>query len=166
VGEEINDQIAFFCFVNCIEDGDAELSRAAASAAVWYTRAIIQRVGAGEAYIRRARELQAASDEAGGDLTGRFLEQEDAESTRAQLLLGRLMEGESVPDDEVFEILSEQQQLIVGDQQTCLEKMRRYEEIGIDRLMCFHQVGQIRHAEVMRSIRLIGELIPEFHRNS
>jgi alkanesulfonate monooxygenase SsuD/methylene tetrahydromethanopterin reductase-like flavin-dependent oxidoreductase (luciferase family) len=60
-------------------------------------------------------------------------------------------------------VLSEQQSLIVGDQQACREKMKRYESIGIDRLMCFQQVAHIRHPEVMRSIRLIGELIPEFH---
>lgn len=167
VGAEINDQIAFFTFVHCIEDGDAELSRAAAGAAAWYTNTSLTFFEARESFLRRARELKAASDEAGGDLTGSFLETgEDAESTRAQLLHARIMEGESIPDEEVFEVLSEQQSLIVGDQQTCLEKMKRYEEIGIDRLMCFQQVGQIRHAEVMRSIRLIGELIPEFHSES
>ena len=73
------------------------------------------------------------------------------------------MEGESVPDDEILEVLSQQQSLIVGDQRACLEKMQRYEQIGIDRLMCFQQVAQIRHPKVLRSIRLIGELIPEFH---
>jgi hypothetical protein len=37
-----------------------------------------------------------------------------------------------------------------------------YADLGIDRLMCFHQVGRLPHDAVMKSIRLIGELIPEF----
>ena len=37
MGEEINDQIAFFTFVHCVEDGDAALSSAAAGGAAWYT---------------------------------------------------------------------------------------------------------------------------------
>ena len=162
-GEFINDQIAFFTFVHCVEDGDARLSSAAAGAAAWYTNTALTFFEARESFLRRARELEAARDEAGGDLTGRFLEDEDAESTRAQLMHARIMNGETVPDEEVFEILSEQQSLVVGDQQACLEKMKRYEEVGIDRLMSFHQVGKLRHEEVTRSIRLIGELIPEFH---
>ena len=111
----------------------------------------------------RIRVYDVVSDEAGGDLTGRFLEQEDAASTRAQLLHARIMEGESVPDDEILEVLSEQQSLIVGDQQACLEKMRRYEGIGIDRLMCFQQVGNLSPEAIKKSMRLVGEhLIPEF----
>jgi hypothetical protein len=29
-------------------------------------------------------------------------------------------------------------------------------------LMCFHQVGRLPHDAVLRSIRLVGQLIPEF----
>ncbi len=161
VGEFVNDQIAFFTFVHCVEDGDAGLSSAAAGAAAWYTNTSLTFFEARAAYLRRARELEATKDEAGGDLTGSFLETEDAESTRAQLLHARIMEGERVPDEEILEVLSEQQSLIVGDQPACLAKMRRYAGVGIDRLMCFQQVAHIRHDEVMRSIRLVGELIPE-----
>ncbi len=40
--------------------------------------------------------------------------------------------------------------------------MKRYEELVIDRLMCFQQVGHLTHDSIMQSIRLIGGLIPEF----
>ncbi len=162
VGEFINDQIAFFTFVHCVEDPASALSSAAAGAAAWYTNTALTFFEARESYLRRARELEAARDDAGGDLTGQFLADEDAESTRAQLLHARIMRGEAVPDDEILETLSEQQSLVVGDPQTCREKMRRFEGAGIDRLMCMQQVGKLRHHEVLRSIRLIGELIPEF----
>jgi alkanesulfonate monooxygenase SsuD/methylene tetrahydromethanopterin reductase-like flavin-dependent oxidoreductase (luciferase family) len=52
--------------------------------------------------------------------------------------------------------------LIVGSPETCRRKLRAYAELGIDRMMCFQQVGSIPHERVMESIRLIGELIPEF----
>jgi hypothetical protein len=34
--------------------------------------------------------------------------------------------------------------------------------MGIDRLMAFHQVGSLKHEDVMESLRLVSELIPEF----
>jgi hypothetical protein len=40
--------------------------------------------------------------------------------------------------------------------------LKRYESLGIDALMSFHQVGPIPHEKVMKSLRLTGELIPEF----
>jgi hypothetical protein len=37
----------------------------------------------------------------------------------------------------------------------------RYAALGIDRLMCFQQVGRLPHDAVMKSIRKVGALIPE-----
>jgi alkanesulfonate monooxygenase SsuD/methylene tetrahydromethanopterin reductase-like flavin-dependent oxidoreductase (luciferase family) len=69
-----------------------------------------------------------------------------------------------VDDEEVFEALNAQDSLIVGSPDTCRKKLRVYEELGIDRLMSFHQVGALPHDQVMRSIGLFSELIPEFDR--
>ena len=39
--------------------------------------------------------------------------------------------------------------------------MQRYRDIGVDRLMCFMQIGDLRHEPIMRSLRLTaGELLP------
>ncbi|WP_158102601.1 hypothetical protein [Lentzea kentuckyensis] len=38
-------------------------------------------------------------------------------------------------------------------------------DLGINRLICLQQIGPIRGDEVMTSIRLIRELIPEFDRS-
>jgi alkanesulfonate monooxygenase SsuD/methylene tetrahydromethanopterin reductase-like flavin-dependent oxidoreductase (luciferase family) len=62
----------------------------------------------------------------------------------------------------VFETLSAQDSLIVGSPETCRRKMKLFAELGIDRLMCFQQVGSLPHDKVMKSIRRVGELIPEF----
>ena len=60
---------------------------------------------------------------------------------------------------------SAQQSLIVGSPDTCRKKLQAYADLGIDRLMCLQQIGPIGADEVMTSIRLIGELIPEFDRS-
>jgi len=41
--------------------------------------------------------------------------------------------------------------------------MRHYQEIGVDRLLCFQQVGALSHESIIDSIRLVGQhIIPEF----
>ncbi|WP_410656997.1 LLM class flavin-dependent oxidoreductase [Amycolatopsis sp. lyj-112] len=105
-------------------------------------------------------ELVAAPD--GGGLTGDFLRGEARNApTEANLLIARILQGESVPDEEIFTILSAQDSLIVGSPETCRKKLRAYSELGIDRMMCLQQIGGIPHDKVLKSIRLIGELIPE-----
>lgn len=106
-------------------------------------------------------------DPAGGGLTGEFLRTEAAGSTgpnRARVVIGRVLQGDDVEPEEIFEALNEQDSLIVGSPETCREKLRVYADMGIDRLMAFQQVGSLKHEDVMRSLRLVGELIPEFDR--
>ena len=80
-------------------------------------------------------------------------------------LRDRMLQGEDVPADEIYDFLNDQDSLIAGDPATCRRKMKRYEEIGIARLLCFQQVGHLGHDQVMKSIRLIGHLISEFDRD-
>jgi len=80
----------------------------------------------------------------------------------AQLAIASILQGQPVPDEKLFDALYAQGSLIVGSPQTCREKIKAYADLGIDRLMTFQQVGGLPHESVMRSIQLIGELIPEF----
>lgn len=60
---------------------------------------------------------------------------------------------------------SEGDMIIVGDVDTCLEKMLRYEALGVDQLICYVQFGHHSHESVMRTIELVGtEIIPELRR--
>jgi alkanesulfonate monooxygenase SsuD/methylene tetrahydromethanopterin reductase-like flavin-dependent oxidoreductase (luciferase family) len=164
VGAFVNNQVAFFTFVHCADTDEQAMRDGAAAAAAWYTVTALTFFEAAAEFantMRRHQELLDAPD--GGGLTGEFLRAEvDTPPTEAQLLIGRVLEGESVPEEEIFRVLSAQQSLIVGSQETCREKLKSYAEQGIDRLMCLHQIGGLGEAEVTRSIRLIGELIPEF----
>ena len=140
------------------------MENGAADAAAWYTNGAFTFFEAKESFVLTARELEAAAaDPAGGGLTGQFLrEHADDAVTEAQLIVAKVMEGEEVTPEEVWEVLSKQHSLIVGSQDQVREGMKVYQEAGIDRLMSFHQVGAIPHDAIMKSIRLTGELIPEF----
>jgi alkanesulfonate monooxygenase SsuD/methylene tetrahydromethanopterin reductase-like flavin-dependent oxidoreductase (luciferase family) len=59
----------------------------------------------------------------------------------------------------------DQDMIIVGTPEMCLEKMLRYEEVGVDQLLCYMQFGSLPHEAVLRSIELLGtKVIPELER--
>jgi alkanesulfonate monooxygenase SsuD/methylene tetrahydromethanopterin reductase-like flavin-dependent oxidoreductase (luciferase family) len=166
VGAFVNDQVAFFTFVHCAETDEEAMKNGAAMAAAWYTHTALTFFEARELFLKTAAEQEALlKDPAGGGLTGQYLRDQAAKAVeppnKAQIVIGRIMKDEVVPDDEVFEALSEQDSLIVGSPETCRRKMKVFQDMGIDRLMCFQQVGALPHEKVMKSIRLVGDLIPE-----
>jgi alkanesulfonate monooxygenase SsuD/methylene tetrahydromethanopterin reductase-like flavin-dependent oxidoreductase (luciferase family) len=163
VGAFVNDQVGFFTFVHCADTDEEAMRNGAAAAAAWYTVTALTFFEAATEFVRlnaRQEELVAAPD--GGGLTGRFLRGEAQDApTDANLLIARILQGEAVPDDEIFTVLSAQDSLIVGSPDTCRKKLRAYADLGIDRLMCLQQIGGIPHEQVLKSIRLIGGLIPD-----
>jgi alkanesulfonate monooxygenase SsuD/methylene tetrahydromethanopterin reductase-like flavin-dependent oxidoreductase (luciferase family) len=166
VGSFVNNQVGYFTFVHCAETDEQAMRNGAAAAAAWYTVTALRFFEAATEFaatMQRHQDLLDSPD--GGGLTGEFLRGEiDNAPTEAQLLIGRVLQGEDVPEEEVFRVLSAQQSLIVGSPETCREKLRAYADLGIDRLMCLHQIGGMADEAVTTSIRLIGELIPEFDR--
>jgi alkanesulfonate monooxygenase SsuD/methylene tetrahydromethanopterin reductase-like flavin-dependent oxidoreductase (luciferase family) len=63
------------------------------------------------------------------------------------------------------QVFNDEDMVIVGDPDSCYEKMVRYAELGIDELICYMQFGYLPHESVMRSIELIGtELRPELEK--
>lgn len=167
VGRFVNDQVGFFTFVHCADTDEEAMQNGAATAAAWYTDRAFTFFEAREFFLHSAKEQEARlQDPAGGGLTGQFLREQAGKEAEppnmAQIVIGRLMEGQTVPDDEIFAALSAQDSLIVGSKETCRRKIQVYRDLGIDRLMCFQQVGALPHDKVMKSIRLVGELIDEF----
>jgi alkanesulfonate monooxygenase SsuD/methylene tetrahydromethanopterin reductase-like flavin-dependent oxidoreductase (luciferase family) len=163
VGAFVNDQVGFFTFVHCAETDEEAMRNGAAAAAAWYTVTALTFFEAAAEFVRlnaRQAEIVAAPD--GGGRTGEFIRDEVRQApTEANLLIARILQGEAVPDDEVFTVLSAQDSLIVGSPDTCRKKLQAYADLGIDRMMCLQQIGGIPHDEVMTSIRLIGDLIPD-----
>ena len=51
----------------------------------------------------------------------------------------------------------------VGDPEACIRTIKRWEELGIDQIMCLIQAGRIQHETAMESIRNFGKyVIPYF----
>ena len=52
---------------------------------------------------------------------------------------------------------------MAGNPESCIESVRRHEEIGVDQLLLIMQSDQVSHEKVMTSIELFGkEVIPAF----
>jgi alkanesulfonate monooxygenase SsuD/methylene tetrahydromethanopterin reductase-like flavin-dependent oxidoreductase (luciferase family) len=168
VGSFVNNQVAYFTFVHCAETDEQAMRNGAAAAAAWYTVTALNFFEASKEFSRNMDQQQTLmADRAKENLAGQFFRDEVAASpgpTEGQLLIGRILTGEEVSDEEIFTVLSAQDSLIVGSPETCRKKLRKYADLGIDRLMCLQQIGSIGDEEVMTSIRLIGDLIPEFDR--
>ncbi|MEJ1968534.1 MAG: hypothetical protein WDN03_07885 [Rhizomicrobium sp.] len=78
-------------------------------------------------------------------------------------VLKRMARGEDIPNEEAHEVLEGLDSVIIGDPDHCIEKARRYADIGADRLMCLLQFGRLPHEAVMRSTELAGQyLLPRF----
>lgn len=59
----------------------------------------------------------------------------------------------------------EQDLVIVGTPDECLEKFLKYEEAGVDQILCYTKFGYLPHEAVMKSIELLGDpVIPELKR--
>jgi alkanesulfonate monooxygenase SsuD/methylene tetrahydromethanopterin reductase-like flavin-dependent oxidoreductase (luciferase family) len=60
---------------------------------------------------------------------------------------------------------SDADMIVVGDPDQCLEKMLKYEALGVDQLICYVQFGHLSHESVMRTIELLGtKIIPELNK--
>jgi alkanesulfonate monooxygenase SsuD/methylene tetrahydromethanopterin reductase-like flavin-dependent oxidoreductase (luciferase family) len=86
----------------------------------------------------------------------------DEEKERMFPLLKRQIEGKFDP-----KWFSEADMIIVGDPETCVEKMVKYAELGVDQLICYVQFGYLSHESIMHTIELLGtKVIPELERRN
>jgi len=53
--------------------------------------------------------------------------------------------------------------VIAGSPETCIRKLKAYEAMGVEHLLCIQQLYKMPHETVMNSIKLLGEhVIPAF----
>ncbi len=59
----------------------------------------------------------------------------------------------------------DQDMIVVGTPEECLEKIVRYDEAGVDQLLCYVQFGKLPHEKVMRCLELLGtQVIPQLEK--
>lgn len=130
----INNRAAAYTLVHCVED-EKDLERNRAWESVWW-------------WYQNLAEFT---------LEWEFPHFSQEEKDRLFPLLRKHASGELDP-----KAFNEYDMIIIGTPEQCLEKMRRYADLGVDQLLCYVQFGYIPHEAVMRSIELIGtEVLPK-----
>jgi alkanesulfonate monooxygenase SsuD/methylene tetrahydromethanopterin reductase-like flavin-dependent oxidoreductase (luciferase family) len=78
-------------------------------------------------------------------------------------VLKRMAQGQEISFEEAHEALEPLDSVVIGDPAHCIEKLKGYQAIGADRMMCLVQFGSIPHEAVLKSIELAGKhLVPAF----
>jgi len=163
VGSFVNNQTAVFTFVHCAETTAKAIENGAAQACAWYLNTMVRFFELQQNMKARQEGSIPLADTGGSGFAG-VRTAEEKNKDEAMDLIIRLGQGEQVSGEEVYEILGKHDSIIIGDPATCRKKMERYRDIGVDRLMCFQQVGALQHSAVMQSIELIGKhVLPAFH---
>lgn len=137
IGKFVNDRAATFTMVHCAETNE-EAKRNAAESVVWYLNKSVALIGT--------------------------LAEWQAEKNRD---LGTYQYAQAMKDLDMshldFDTLDAMRAVIVGDPDTCIERVRHYREAGCDQLLCLMNPYNIPPDKVMRSIELFGKhVIPEF----
>jgi alkanesulfonate monooxygenase SsuD/methylene tetrahydromethanopterin reductase-like flavin-dependent oxidoreductase (luciferase family) len=134
-GKFINDRAATFTIVHCAET-NKEARKTAEEAAVWY--------------VKRAFEAVAS--------VGIWQSGSDAGTYE---YVKQMMSVDM--NDITFDYLDQNDMIIVGDPDKCIQKVKRYQEAGCQQLLCFMQFYDIPHQKIMDSIDLWGKyVIPYF----
>lgn len=166
-GKLVNPQKGCFTFVHLAESRAQAIANGAAWSALWYVNAapVVFKVPRRVWYdmIKAGLHPNSARDTAA-------LAERDPNETKIQpddppvvVVLKRMAMGETISNDEAHEVLEPLDCVVIGDPAHCVEKLRGYEAIGADRMMCLMQFGSIPHAAVLKSFELVGQhLLPAF----
>lgn len=167
VGDFVNAQTAVFTFVHCAETTQAAIDSGAAAAALWYVNAaptvfkvdpeIFYDSIRGELLEGSASRITVVEDAVPAPMSDADLD----DPHPVVRLLRHAAAGREISPEEAYETLAPLDSVIIGDVETCRRKMQRYRDIGVDRLMCFMQIGDLGHESIMRSMRVTAEqLLP------
>ena len=173
-GAFVNNQRALFAFFHCAPTRDKAIASGAAEAALWFMnqQAVVYGIPRA-AWIESIRAQSVMWGIGTEEMMLKVAEADAEEAVEFDLndpvpaiaLMNRQHAGEKIDPLEAFEALEPYGAVIIGDVDSCLEKITNMEALGLDRLMCLMQMGPLSQEVVMSSIRTAGEfLIPELKR--
>ncbi|MCB1691412.1 MAG: LLM class flavin-dependent oxidoreductase [Pseudomonadales bacterium] len=167
VGRFKNNAAGVFTFVHVNRSVKAAVQSGAPRSALWYVSSAPSVFNVPREIFYRA--IRGQTDPRSAPSTAALDKAEVADPTDTDdinpvvALMKREFAGEEISNEEVFETLRDLDSVIIGDVETCRRKMERYRDVGVDRLMCLSQMGEVSHEDVLTSIALTGEhLIPYF----
>ncbi|AMK25625.1 LLM class flavin-dependent oxidoreductase [Sphingobium sp. TKS] len=158
-----NDGFGLFTFVHCAASRQAAIDSRAAEAAMWYVNA-----APGVLKFPRDRLLAAIRSEAipGGQSWRQASVEGEADPAcdpndphPVIRQLNRQYLGMAIDPEEAYEAITHVDSVIIGDAEACYDKILKFKEAGVERLLCLQQFGQLSHEQVCSSIRRVGEEI-------
>jgi len=166
-GKFVNREKGCFTFVHVAESRAEAIANGAAWSALWYVNAapVVFKVPRRVWYdmIKAGLHPNSARDTAavaGLDPHETEIMADDPPVVR---VLKRMANGEKISHEEAHEVLEPLDCVVIGDPDACVEKLKGYEAIRADRMMCLMQFGAIPHEAVLKSIDLAGRhLVPAF----
>ncbi|MCR9259267.1 MAG: LLM class flavin-dependent oxidoreductase [Pseudomonadaceae bacterium] len=166
-GHTVNNQAGIFTFVHARKSTKQAVNSGAPRAALWYVSSAPRVFNVPREIFYQA--IRGQVDPRSRPSTAGLKEAEKPNGVDVKdenpvvELMKREFAGEDISNEEVFETIRHLDSVIIGDVETCRTKMRQFADIGLDRLMCLMQMGEVPHEQVLESIRIIGdELLPEF----
>jgi alkanesulfonate monooxygenase SsuD/methylene tetrahydromethanopterin reductase-like flavin-dependent oxidoreductase (luciferase family) len=141
IGKYVNNQAATFTMTLCADDRDEAIATAAESFE-WYPKTGARLIGDLAAW------MQDTGQELGNYGYAGEMHKHDADGMLDYLTMDYLVSTNAC---------------VVGTPEDCIEMCRKYEEAGIDLLLCLVNPYKIPHEAVMRTIELMGtKVIPAF----
>ena len=166
-GRTVNEQVAVATFVHVNRSEKQAVMSGAPRSALWYVSSAPRVFNVPREIFYQA--IRGQTDPRSRPSTVALTEREIPDPTDTSdpnpvvSLMKREFAGEEISNEEIFETIRHIDSVIVGDVRTCTEKMAKFRDIGMDRLMCLVQMGEVPHEDVLDTIGLIGEqCIPRF----
>ena len=129
-----NDRVGAFTLVHCVDDMDEAAAYGLWDAVTWWYRHLAE--------FTLEWELPNLTQE---------------EQDAVFPLLKPMIDGDIDPQR-----YQDEDMIIIGTPEMCLEKFLRYQRADVDQLLCYAQFGDLPHDKVMRSLELLGtRVIPE-----
>jgi alkanesulfonate monooxygenase SsuD/methylene tetrahydromethanopterin reductase-like flavin-dependent oxidoreductase (luciferase family) len=166
-GRFVNNAVGVFTFVHVADSTRAAIDSGAPRSALWY-------VSSAPRVFNVPRDIFYSAIRGNTDVRAHQSNAPLATSEKPDpnavddpnpvvALLKREFAGEEISNEEIYEVIGKLDSVIIGDVATCKRKMERFRDIGVDRLMCLVQMGEVPQPQVLSSIRRIGrDMIPYF----
>jgi len=143
IGATVHNAAATFTMALCAQDRDTAIERARESFE-WYPKAGARLIGSLSDLVAEQGQELGTYDYAAG------MKKSSDTGTLDLLSLEYLIDANAC---------------VLGTPEECVETCRRYEEAGVDLLLCLVNPYKISHEAVMETIELMGtEVIPKFRR--
>jgi alkanesulfonate monooxygenase SsuD/methylene tetrahydromethanopterin reductase-like flavin-dependent oxidoreductase (luciferase family) len=164
VGEFINRQKSVFTFMHVSESRDEAIKSRAGEQALWFVNAAPRVFQVPRSiWIDAIRGDFSDNDPAATASTVNSPEVTPDDDLNDPIPVIRLLNqqkaGMELDPVEVFEVLEPMESVVIGDVDACIEKVRGYTSIGVDRLMALMAFGALPQEKILSSIRLAGENI-------